>query len=78
MQEIATPASGPVEDDRRNNLRVADALGEDFENEIRIEQSIHLVGQLPTLVVGNCVGVLIGFLLTVDHHSWLMQSLLGG
>lgn len=74
MQEIATPASGPVEDDRRNNLRVADALGEDFENEIRIEQSIHLVGQLPTLVVGNCVGVLIGFLLTVDHHSWLRLS----
>lgn len=42
----------------------------DFEGEIRIEQSMHLVGQLPTLVIGNCLGVLIGFLLTVDHIPW--------
>lgn len=74
MQRIATPASGSVEHEERKNPGAAE-FGEDFETEIRIEQSIHLVGQLPTLVVGNCVGVLIGFLLTVDHHSWLRLSM---
>lgn len=48
--------------------------GGDFEGQIRIEQSIHLVGQLPTLVIGNLLGALIGFLLTVDYHSWLRLS----
>jgi len=50
------------------------ALGDAFEAEIRIEQSLHLVGQLPTLVIGNLIGVLIGFLFTVDHFSWLRLS----
>lgn len=45
-------------------------LGEDFEAEIRIEQSVHLVGQLPTLVIGNWLGVLVGFLVTVNYKPW--------
>lgn len=45
--------------------------GADFAEELRVEQSLHLVGQLPTLVIGNVIGVLIGVLFTIDHVSWL-------
>jgi class 3 adenylate cyclase len=39
----------------------------DFEAEIRVEQGVHLVRQLPNLIIGNWVGVAIEFLLTVDY-----------
>ena len=43
-----------------------------FESEIRIEQSMHLVAQTPTLVFGNIIGALIGFLIFVDYvPGWL-------
>lgn len=71
MQEIATsPAAAADSSPLRENK-----LADDFEAEIRVEQSIHLVGQLPTLVIGNNIGVLIGFLLTVDYYSWARLSL---
>ncbi|MCC6006646.1 MAG: PAS domain S-box protein [Rhodobacteraceae bacterium] len=63
---------------QRNSTRREDAarhgeLGEDFAAELRVEQSLHLVGQLPTLVIGNLIGVLIGVLFTVDHSPWYMM-----
>jgi PAS domain S-box-containing protein len=46
-----------------------DDAPEEFNNQYRIEQSIHLVHQLPTLIIGNCLGALVGFLLSVDYLS---------
>jgi PAS domain S-box-containing protein len=48
-------------------------LGDDLAPEIRIEQSVHLVRQLPTLVVANCVGALIAFLFTAQHVPWTLN-----
>ncbi|MBM4438948.1 MAG: PAS domain S-box protein [Candidatus Rokubacteria bacterium] len=45
-------------------------MREDIEPAIRVEQSVHLVAQLPTLVIGNWTGALIGILLSVDHVAW--------
>jgi len=44
----------------------ADAADE-LETEYRIEQSVHLVGQLPTLIIGNSFAALSGFLFSVDY-----------
>jgi PAS domain S-box-containing protein len=49
------------------------AAPEDIEPEIRIEQSVHLVRQLPALVVANCVGAFVAFLFTADHVSWTLN-----
>lgn len=59
---------------RPSRVPVTQPPGDDFEAEIRIEQSLHLVSQLPTLAVGNLIGMLIGILLTVDHHGWLQLT----
>jgi PAS domain S-box-containing protein len=50
-----------------------ETVANDLEPEIRVEQSVHLVRQLPTLVVANCVGALIAFLFTAQHVPWTLN-----
>jgi signal transduction histidine kinase len=46
-----------------------------FDTELRIEQSVHLVGQIPILVIGNCLGTLTAFLLSFEHvPTWLAAA----
>ena len=74
MQEAATISNPDAAPAFGEGQRPPGMLGEDFEAEIRIEQSVHLVGQLPTLVVGNWIAVLTGFLLTIEYNSWARLS----
>jgi PAS domain S-box-containing protein len=47
---------------------------DELATEYRIEQSVHLVGQLPTLIIVNTFAAFTGFLFSVDYLPW-WQSL---
>jgi PAS domain S-box-containing protein len=78
MRFTLSRASRPRARGKREIFAPAAKPGPALEDELRVTQSVHLVSQLPALVVGNCGGAAVAFVALMHSTDWrLLLAWLG-